>query len=228
MRHLGLTSVTQALVISAAMSGLGLTSAGTTASGKEGRTALASSPPTALPFTNNHQTKMCSSQRCSDTISSTTGMTAFQVKAMSGTPVASASTLANSGTLNLDQRANNPLMCGGYPAQDSNSLQFYLGDTTLGNVFYLITDTVTNTDKASAQFCLGAVYKFKTMSGKDAPAATLPNNLPGFVGLLPRCTTTNPGQLAANAPCVVSKKQSGKDAVLTVQVLAIGDPWGRS
>jgi hypothetical protein len=227
LRHKGFAG---ALVLATTLVYAGFATTVAAAWGTGDRSFRTSSPTTALPFTDNHRTTPCTAKGCVEKINSTTGSATFQVQAMQ-TPSAGApsATRADSGTLNQDQSSHNSLTCGGYKATDANSLQFFLGATSLGAAFYLITDTVKNTDPDRAQFCLGALYPFRTMSGNMASEAALPNGLSGFVGLLPRCAPTSATQLASNAPCVLSRMRSGSDSVLKVQVLAIGgDPWGRS
>jgi hypothetical protein len=139
---------------------------------------------------------------------------------------------SDNGTLNWalepDSDTSNPLTCGGYQPNDDTSFQFFLGQASLGSILYRITYTVTNTKPKDAQFCLGRVnFTFRTLSGKNAAPATLPNGLQGYVGLLPMC---QPADIGTLVPCVVSKTPSGSsDTLLRVQVPALkGDPWGRS
>lgn len=118
-----------------------------------------------------------------------------------------------------------PLTCDGYadPA-DPVFFQFFLGGTFRGNVFYKVKDTVDTTKSlADLQFCLAATFKFQTRSG-PAKGVTLPNGLPGFVGVLPVCKST------PNPPCLVSKTKNGPRAVLKLLIPAIQgeDPWGRA
>jgi hypothetical protein len=230
LRH---TRLARALVVAATLGCVALPGATTAASGRGHRSFRSASRQTALPFTDSHHTSMCTAKGCTEKIPSSTGMTTFKVQVIeilpASAPSSTATAPANQGTLNQDQRPDNSLTCAGYTASDANSLQFFLGATTLGNVFYLVTDTVTNTKPARAQFCLGALYPFTTRSGKSAGRDILPNGLSGFVGLLPPCAPIQAGQLASNAPCVLTRTPSGNDAVLRVQVPAIGgDPWGRS
>jgi hypothetical protein len=127
--------------------------------------------------------------------------------------------------LTPNRESDHPLICRGYTASDSTSYQFFLGQSTLGNVLYSVTHTVTNAAPSRIQFCLGARFSFTTRSGTARPD-TLPNGLSGFVGLLPQCRPDQLGELVA---CVVSKARSGRDTILKAQVPAIGgDPWGRS
>lgn len=135
---------------------------------------------------------------------------------------------ANKGMLTTGQESDHPLVCTGYRASDPTSYQFYLGESTLGNVLYSVTYRVKRTVPGPARLCLGARFSFKTNTGAHARPATLPNGLKGFVGVLPMCRKGQIGQLVA---CVVrtNPATSSADAVLTTQVPAIGgDPWVRS
>jgi hypothetical protein len=120
------------------------------------------------------------------------------------------------------------LDCGGYQPTDSGAFQFFLGATFRGNVTYRVTYTVNNAKATSLQFCLGATFKFKTSSGKQARPMTLPNGLSGFGGLVPSCKAVPDG------PCLVSKSQAPapnrQNAVLKLLVPAVegADPWGRA
>ena len=141
-------------------------------------------------------------------------------------PSSARSKPADKGMLTWTRQSNEPLTCDGYTASDPTSFQFYLGNSTLGNVLYSVTYTVNSTARGPAQACLGARFRFTTSSGADARSVTLPNGLSGFVGLLPRCRKDQLGELVA---CLVSRKPAGSNTVLTAQVPAIGgDPWMRS
>lgn len=125
------------------------------------------------------------------------------------------------------QRVTGALDCAGYKPTDTAAYQFFLGGTFRGNVVYKVTDTVNNANPAKLQFCLGATFTFQTSSRKPAKAATLPNGLSGFVGLVPSCA--NP----VKPPCLVSKTRdpsNSSNAVLKLLVPAVAgaDPWGRS
>jgi hypothetical protein len=140
---------------------------------------------------------------------------------------AAGKTPADKGTLTWNQNSQNPLSCDGYQANDTNSYQFYLGFSTLGNILYSVTYTVVQPTTTPVQFCLGTRHlRFTTRSGAPARPVILPNGKSGFVGLLPDCRPAQIGQLVA---CVVSRAPSGPNTILKAQVPAIGgDPWGRS
>jgi hypothetical protein len=122
------------------------------------------------------------------------------------------------------------LNCPGYPHPvDPDSVQFWIGGTFRGNVTYRVTDVVSKANPAALQFCLGATFRFTTLSGQPATPTTLPNGLPGFVGLVPSCGVVDPSK----NPCMFSKTrptQTSKDAMLRVLVPAVAgeDPWGRA
>ncbi len=175
----------------------------------------------------------CPTNRCQATVPSMSSTSSLTVQAKelprATAPPSARPTPANKGMLTTGQESDHPLVCSGYTARDPTSYQFYLGNSTLGNVLYSITYTVNRTVPGPARLCLGARFSFKTNTGAVARPVTLPNGLKGFVGLLPKCGKDQIGQLVA---CVVPMKNpaaSGPDTVLTAQVPAIGgDPWVRS
>ena len=124
-------------------------------------------------------------------------------------------------------REKGALTCRGYHPNDPDSVQFYLSGTTRSNITYRVTDTVSDANPDKLRFCLGATYKFTTLSGKTSATVMLPNGLSGFAGLVPPCSKVPKG------PCLVSKSPApapeSQDAVLKVLIPAIGgDPWGRA
>ena len=121
------------------------------------------------------------------------------------------------------------LNCTGYHPKDPVSVQFWIGGRFRGNVTYRVTDVVSNANPAALQFCLGATFPFTNSSLQPAAATTLPNGLPGFVGLVPPCAMVDPKK----NPCMFSKTRptpGSKDAMLKVLVPAVAgeDPWGRA
>ena len=172
----------------------------------------------------------CPASGCAVVVRSTSSTSSLRVQATevpsAGAPSSARAKPADKGTLTWNQESDHPLTCGGYTASDRNSYQFFLGESTLGNVLYAVTYTIKNTDPSRAKFCLGARFSFTTSSGAGARRVKLPNGLSGFAGVLPQCRPAQLGQLVA---CVVSKTRSGSDTLLKAQVPAIGgDPWGRS
>jgi hypothetical protein len=142
---------------------------------------------------------------------------------------------APSGTLRQTVNVGGRLVCGTYRFRDPNWYDSVVIPPTsqtptaapvsiVDNVSY----TIRNTTAKGIGFCLGAAYDFTTASGGQAPAGTLPNGNPGFIGLLPRCSQSK-------APCIASVSQkrdrsakTGFDAVLKIQIPENGDPWGSS
>jgi hypothetical protein len=145
------------------------------------------------------------------------------------TPTFYTGSTPTTGMLHRNSEPTN-LNCKGYPHPvDTDSVQFWIGGTFRGNVTYRVTDVVTNANPNALQFCLGATFTFTTLSGQPATATTLPNGLPGFVGLVPPCNTVAPKK----NPCMFSKTRptpTSKDAMLRVLVPAVAgeDPWGRA
>jgi hypothetical protein len=140
---------------------------------------------------------------------------------------------AGSGTLSQTVNVGNKLRCGAYRFRDPNwydSVVVPSGSSPPTVAPAPIIDTVTykirNARAKGIGFCLGVGYDFTTRSGAPAPARTLPNGKPGFIGLLPRCTSSKP-------PCISSVTQrrdphvrSGHDALMKIQIPESGDPWG--
>jgi hypothetical protein len=140
---------------------------------------------------------------------------------------------AASGTLNQTVNVGNKLRCGSYRFRDPNWYDSVVTPPTapppttaptpiVDSVSYMIR----NATKNGIGFCLGAAYDFATRSGANAPARTLPTGNPGFIGLLPLCTSAKP-------PCITSitqqrdpKAKTGFDAIMAIQIPESGDPWG--
>jgi hypothetical protein len=140
---------------------------------------------------------------------------------------------ARSGTLRQTVNVGGRLVCGSYRFRDPNwydSVVVPPASQTPTAAPTPIIDQVTykirNAKASGVGFCLGAAYDFTTASGRQAPAGTLPNGNPGFIGLLPRCSESKP-------PCIASVSQkrdaatkTGFDALLKIQIPETGDPWG--
>jgi hypothetical protein len=125
----------------------------------------------------------------------------------------------DTGTLSESVDVGTPLTCAGYVATDPNWFQFLSSSI---NRTKAITYTLDNTSPEGIQTCFGAPYEFTTSSGGPAPAGTLPNGTPGFIGLLPSCP--------ASGPCVQSITSSeggeGVNTIVTVRIPdgLVGDP----
>jgi hypothetical protein len=140
---------------------------------------------------------------------------------------------ASAGTLRQTVNVGNQLTCGSYRFRDPNWYDAVVVAPTSSPPTAspaAIADTVTykiaNAKAHGIGFCLGAAYDFTTASGGQAPAGTLPNGNPGFIGLLPRCSKGTP-------PCISSVRQKadtsvkvGFDVIMKIQIPDNGDPWG--
>jgi hypothetical protein len=167
----------------------------------------------------------CPTHSCAITIPSPSRTSFLTVHGMelpaASAPPAARATPADKGRLTWNRQSDHSLTCDGYAASDPTSFQFYLGQSTLGNVLYSITYKVKSTHPKQAQLCLGARFQFA-----GARRVTLPNGLPGFVGVLPPCRPDDLGQRVA---CLISRTQSAPYTLLNAQLPAIGgDPWVRS
>jgi hypothetical protein len=185
-----------------------------------GYTLVASSPSltdaTSNPFDEADTVATClQGQSCSTSLS--TSVSQLQVTA---NPAANPN--VNSGTLTESVDVGTPLTCAGYEAVDPN---WYESVMSTSNRVKVITYTLDNTSPEGIQFCFGAPYEFTTSSGGPAPAGTLPDGTPGFIGLLPSCP--------ASGPCVESITSSegneGANTIITVRIPdgLPGDPYMR-
>jgi hypothetical protein len=207
-----------------------------------GCSASASSPPTA--FTGGQP-------------ATTSNLTV----AVATAPRSTAQARNASGTLMNNARGGRRIRCGGYRLKAPTTFQFQLQATAASSasaattsvftsklyITYELTDTITNAAPDGIQFCLGADFAFKTLSGRPAPGRRLPDGTRGHVGLLPPCPTPLPPPGATQAPCLepvrtVKDKFSatGVDVVLKARVPTLvavatvrgagdsdgGDPWG--
>jgi hypothetical protein len=142
---------------------------------------------------------------------------------------------APSGTLRQTVNVGGRLTCGTYRFRDPNwydSVVIPPASQTPGAAPISIVDnvsyTIRNTTAKGIGFCLGAGYDFTTASGAQAPAGTLPNGNPGFIGLLPRCSASKPPCIASVSRKRDRKAKTGFDAVMKIQIPENGDPWGGS
>lgn len=132
---------------------------------------------------------------------------------------------ANSGTLVGALDYGTPLTCAGYRSKDANWYESTV--TGAKNAFsYKIEYTLENTRPKLVHACMGLTSSFKTLTGRSARRAALPNGKAGFIGLLPRCTSKTPG------PCVVSVRGTRNPnsrtrlrTNLVVRIPASSDPW---
>jgi hypothetical protein len=129
--------------------------------------------------------------------------------------------------------AGHKLVCPGYTRKDKRSwFEFMLAAKTQFGITYQITDVIHNRTAKGVHFCAGLGYRFKTLSGRPARHAKLPNGEPGWIGLLPDCERDSTGAVTSTGPCVLSTEQSGEpgniSTTLTVQIpaMSLSDPWG--
>lgn len=161
----------------------------------------------------------------------------FNVSATAASPVAQPITSGSQMVEKLDQGRR--LTCLGYRRQDASWFAFMLNTQTSIHITYRVTDTITDTPATGVHFCLGAPYRFRTLSGDQARRSILPDGTLGYTGLLPLCNATATATATAAAeprPCVVSARtradsstSTGFDTDFIVRVPAVtkgGDPWG--
>lgn len=140
---------------------------------------------------------------------------------------------APAGTLRQTVNVGNRLVCGNYRFRDPNWYDSGVippatapPPPAAAPIVDQVTYLIKNATAKGIGFCLGAGYEFTTASGAQARAGTLPTGNPGFIGLLPMCSTSK-------APCITSvvqlrdrKAKVGFDVSMQVQIPENGDPWG--
>lgn len=138
---------------------------------------------------------------------------------------------ATSGKLHQTLDVGKPLTCAGYTNRDPNwydSVLTNLQPSPVGAAPFV--DQITYLIKGAASngigFCMGATYDFITASGGQAPPSKLPNNKPGFIGLLPLCSNGTPPCISSITQAPDASVKSGYDTTLNVQIPERGDPWG--
>lgn len=208
----------------------------------------------------------CSTSVSSPPLAATGGrpVPASQLRvAVATAPKSAAKARRTKGTLMTAAEPQHGIRCGGYQPKSPTTFQFQLQNTSTtsststtspGGVFkvnvfivYETTERITNTTADGANFCLGADFAFRTLSGRPAPARRLPDGTRGHVGLLPPCPQPLPAAGRTTKPClepVTTVKDphssTGVDVILKaripVEVAAAtvrgagdsgtGDPWG--
>jgi len=154
-------------------------------------------------------------------------------------PTSTLATRGQPGRLIATAAPSAQVTCPGYQLKDPVPLVFQLKTVTPVHITYEITDRLTNTTIDAVHFCLAASFPFKTMSGRPARAAKLPDGTRGHIGLLPDCPKPLPPAGAATAPCVESVSSvpdshstTNIDVLLRVRVPTqtkggqSADPWG--
>jgi Domain of unknown function DUF11 len=142
---------------------------------------------------------------------------------------------APAGTLRQTVNVGNRLVCGSYRFRDPNWYDSLVvpptsqtPTATAVSIVDNVTYTIRNTRAKGVGFCLGAAYDFTTASGNQAPPGTLPNGNPGFIGLLPRCSSSKPPCIARVSQKRDASVRTGFDTLMRIQIPENGDPWGAS
>lgn len=157
--------------------------------------------------------------------------------AVNTAPAQALGTRRQAGKLVAAAQIGRRIRCPGYTLKAPNTVQFQLLTKTPVNIVYAITDRITNTTAQGIHFCLAANFAFKTLSGRPARAAKLPDGTSGHIGLLPLCRRPLPPPGATTAPCVQqittvkdAQSSTGVDVIMRVRVptRTKGDPWGGS
>lgn len=177
---------------------------------------------------NNNATDCPAAQTCTNTLS--TSSTSLSVAVGSGATDAMLTESVNIGT----PLSPNP-GCAAYQPRSPDTYEFVVSAADRAKS---VTWTVKNTTTDGFRVCFGAPYEFNvidptTGEAEPAPAGTLPDGSPGFVGLLPACVVGNVN-IPNQGPCVQSlvdqedaNSTSGLDAVATITIPAglPGDPF---
>jgi hypothetical protein len=140
---------------------------------------------------------------------------------------------AASGTLSQTVNVGNQMRCGAYRFRDPNWYDSAVTPATTSPptttpIVDTVTYTIRNAKAKGTGFCLGVGYEFTTASGAPARAGTLPTGKPGFIGLLPTCSTSKPPCISSISQRADSSRKVGFDALMTIEIPETGDPWGRA
>lgn len=137
-------------------------------------------------------------------------------------------------SVNFDRGA--PLACNDYPTTDPNTYTFFatvdrskVATITIDNPATHLSGSPA-TVLARQQICFGASYEFTTAAGKPAAAGTLPDGIPGFIGLLPPCPAVGPcHDRKSDTTIPDASSPLGFDIVLVADIPSglPGDPWER-
>lgn len=171
-----------------------------------------------------------------------TPSTSFSMHVDSGATDATVTESVDVGTPMDGPGGLNDPGCAGYTPQ---SPDWYGFDVSATDRSKEITFMVKDSDPSTFKLCFGANYPndFFDETGKPAPPGTLPDGSPGFVGLLPRCSTGGlfapvNGDFALSAsevgPASICANISGQrqddgttttTVTLTIPAGLSGDPW---
>ncbi len=168
---------------------------------------------------------------CPDTMACAVGAVACHTSLITSNSTYAVMSDATSGTLTQTVNVGNNLRCGGYRFRDPNWYDSAVAaPATSPPTTTPVVDTVTykirNAKAKGTGFCLGVGYQFTTASGAPARAGTLPNGNPGFIGLLPSCSTAKPPCIASTTQPADASTKVGFDVLMTIQIPETGDPWG--
>jgi hypothetical protein len=140
---------------------------------------------------------------------------------------------ASAGTLRQTVNVGNRLLCGTYRFRDPNWYDSLVVPPTVQtptaapiSIVDQVTYKIRNAQAKGIGFCLGVAYQFTTASGTPAPAGSLPNGNPGFIGLLPLCSKAKPPCISSISQRVDPSTKVGFDALMKIQIPETGDPWG--
>jgi hypothetical protein len=119
--------------------------------------------------------------------------------------------------------------CDGYAPPDA-SRDWYEFVVSQSDRSKTLTWTVNDASPEGFAVCFGAPYEFQyinpsTGATGQAPAGTLPDGSPGFVGVLNSCDEFSEGD---PTPCVVSilgTENGGTQAIVRIPAGNEGDPW---
>jgi hypothetical protein len=170
---------------------------------------------------------------CPDTMPCGVGTVACHTSLVTSSSTYAVTSDATSGTLNQTVNVGNQLRCGGYRFRDPNWYDSAVTPAATSPptsapapIVDSITYTIRNATTKGIGFCLGATYDFATASGAQARPGTLPAGSPGFIGLLPQCTTAKPPCISSITQQADPNVRSGHDVTMLIQIPESGDPWG--
>jgi hypothetical protein len=185
---------------------------------------------------NNTSTPCPSGATCTNTITSGSGSLGVDVS--SGSTDATLTESVDVGTP-MDGPGSNPDAdpgCANYsPPEASADWYEFVVQPADGETFdrsKTVTWTVRGTTTDGFEVCFGAPYQFVSLNSDghpdDAPAGTLPDGSPGFVGLLASCSDFTGGSPCVSSLTTEEDPTTGEDeavAVVSIPAFLTGDPW---
>jgi hypothetical protein len=170
---------------------------------------------------------------CPDTMPCGVGGVACSTSLVTSNSTYTVTSDAASGTLNQTVNVGNKLRCGRYRFRDPNWYDSVVTPPTTSPpttaptpIVDSVTYTIRNATTKGIGFCLGAGYDFATASGAQARPGSLPTGNPGFIGLLPRCTSAKPPCISGITRQPDPNARTGHDVTMQIQIPESGDPWG--